>query len=95
MFWNMRELRQKLLEFVDEKNPGLLSKLKGDEQEMASRLLDILKPEIEQRDRNNLYDYVQEGGMTVDFAAKKSGVSVSQFRQQMEEYVRSRQVQPT
>ena len=91
----MRELRQKLLEFVDEKNPGLLSKLKGDEQEMASRLLDILKPEIEQRDRNNLYDYVQEGGMTVDFAAKKSGVSVSQFRQQMEEYVRSRQVQPT
>ena len=91
-------MRQKLLEFVDEKNPGLLSKLRGDEQEMASRLLDILKPEIDAKinvsRRNDLYEYVHDGDMKIENAAKRVGISVTQFQQQMEEYVRSRQAQP-
>ena len=98
-----RELRQKLLEFVDEKNPGLLSKLKGDEQEMASRVLEIFKPEIDERidaavgtsRRNDLYDYVHDGDMRIENAAKRAGISVAQFQQQMNEYIQSRQVQPT
>ena len=69
---------------------------------MASRLLNILKPEIDERidaavgtsRRNDLYDYVCDGAMPVDYAAKRAGISVAQFQQQMNEYIQSRQVQP-
>ena len=39
--------------------------------------------------RTNLYRYAQRGTMTVENAAQEAGVSVDQFRQQMEEYNRT------
>ena len=33
--------------------------------------------------RTNLYDYVQKGGMTIDFAASEAGISTDQFRSEM------------
>ena len=55
---------------------------------------DRMLPEIEeytrqrdqQRDRANLYGFVQRGRMTLDDAASEAGLTTEQFRQQMEEY---------
>ena len=56
---------------------------------MRDVFMEILKPQIDerdqQRDRINLYGFVQEGGMTVDYAARKAGVTVDQFRRDMDE----------
>ena len=46
---------------------------------MAKTIFDIFKPEIDELTRNNLFAYVQKGGMTVDFAAKEVGMSVTDF----------------
>ena len=64
---------------------------------MASILMDVLKPEIDERvntavdntTRTNLYLYVQRGGMSADFAAKEAGLTVDQFQTQMNEYINS------
>ncbi len=50
---------------------------------MARTLMDLLKPEIDEEIRadrkTNLFTYAQKGGMTVDFAAKEVGMSVTDF----------------
>ena len=54
---------------------------------MASILMDVLKPEIDERvsnaTRTNLYIYVQDGAMTIDYAAKQAKVSADQFLTEM------------
>ena len=60
---------------------------------MARTIFDIFKPEIDEEINNavtadrtaNLFTYVQEGGMTVDFAAKKADLSVADFIASMKE----------
>ena len=61
--------------------------------EMAKTIFDIFKPEIDEKvsdavkaDRTaNLFAYVQKGGMTADFAAKESGMTVDDFKASMQE----------
>ena len=43
--------------------------------------------------RTNLFTYVQEGGMSIDFAARKANMTTDQFRQQMDEYNRTHNLQ--
>ena len=61
--------------------------------EMAKTWRDVFKPEIDewiQEDReittrNNLFLYVSEGGMPVDYAAKRAGLSPDVFTTKMQE----------
>ncbi len=52
--------------------------------------MDFFKPEIDKKiyesRQNDLYEYVQDGGMTLDFAAKKSNQSVEDFIADMEKH---------
>ena len=54
---------------------------------MASILMDVLKPEIDERvnddRRTNLYIYVQDGDMMLDRAAKREGMSITDFSNAM------------
>ena len=88
-----KENGQRLLEFVESKNPGITRKVLGGDEDMASILMDVLKPEIDEKidntTRTNLYLYVQRGGMSADFAAKEAGLTVDQFQTQMNEYINS------
>ena len=49
--------------------------------------------EINNTTRTNLFTYVQKGGMSIDFAASEANMTTDQFRQQMEEYNRSQNLQ--
>ena len=54
---------------------------------------DIFEPELEerdqQRDRANLYGFVQNGTMSIDNAAMNAGIPVDQFIREMKEYEQS------
>ena len=88
----VKENKQRLLEFVEKKNPGILRKVMGGDDEMASILMEVLEPELKERDkerdkkrdRDNLYIYVQDGGMNPEYAAKRAGMTVAQFLSEME-----------
>jgi len=54
---------------------------------------DIFKPELEERDRINLYGFVQNGTMSIENAAMNAGIPVDQFIREMEEYEQSRKMQ--
>ena len=75
----VRENGQKLLEFVESKNPGITRKVLGGDEDMASILMDVLKPEIDEKidntTRTNLYIY--------DRAAKRAGMSITDFSNAM------------
>ena len=82
-----KENSQKLLEFVESKNPGITRKTLGGDEEMASILMDVLKPEIDEKidntTRTNLYLYVQDGAMNLDYAAKQVNLSIADFSNAM------------
>ena len=65
-----------------------LEEAKRRDPKMAKTLMDILKPEIDERidasTRNNLYLYVQDGDMSLDRAAKRAGMSLVDFVSDME-----------
>ena len=70
---------------------------------MRDVFMEILKPQIDaqideriqqhdqQRDRINLYGFVQRGRMNLNDAAEEAGVTVDQFRQDMDEYQKSQE----
>ena len=72
---------------------------------MASILMDVLKPEIDEKihvavdtavsttRRNDLFIYVQEGDMKLENAAKRAGMTTDQFQAQMDEYVKTHSTQ--
>ena len=90
-----KENGQKLLEFVESKNPGITRKTLGGDEEMASILMDVLKPEIDERvntavdnavnntTRTNLYLYVQKGKMALNDAADEAHLSIADFSNAM------------
>ncbi len=65
----------------------------GGDEDMASILMDVLKPEIDEKidntTRTNLYIYVQDGDMKIENAARRAGLTVDQFQTQMNEYINS------
>ena len=80
---------------------SILEEAKRSENKMSKTLMDILKPEIDEKIdiavkeavkeavsatvRNNLYAYVQDGDMALDRAAIKAGLSTDDFILQMSE----------
>ena len=81
-----QSMLEKLLDFVNIKNPGLFAKIKGGNEKMGNSLMELMKPEIDNVRRNDLFNYVLEGGMSIDFATKKSGLTPEQFQIEMEKY---------
>ena len=81
-----RDRLHRLLELAETKNPGSVAELIKEDKEMASIFMQVLKPEIDEHDRTNLYMYVQKGGMTIEFAAEQAGITPAQFMQEMESH---------
>ena len=90
---NSKERLHRILGLVEVKNPGSVAKKIQGDKVMRDVFMDILKPQIDEHDRINLYGFVQNGTMTVDNAAKNAGITVEQFRKQMEEYNRTQNLQ--
>ena len=84
------EMFEKLMEFYEIKNPGIIQRIAGGDENMSSILMEALKPQIEERDqkrdRTNLIKYVLKGYMSITDAAREAGMSIENFRQQMERY---------
>ena len=100
---DLRERLRRILNLVELKNTGLVTKKIREDDKMRDVFMEILKPQIDeqiqqqiqQRDRINLYGFVQRGGMSIDFAAQEAGVTVDQFRQDMDEYQKNqKKLQP-
>ncbi len=85
----LKDLCTKLLEFIDTKNPSLIDEIKGGETKMGRTLMDIMKPEIDNVRRNDLFDYVYDGDMPLEKGAKRAGLTPEQFRIEMEKYKES------
>ena len=94
----LRDLSKKLLEFVDTKNPNIIQNITGGEIEMGRTLMEIMKPQIDEKirivvdttRRNDLFDYVLAGDMLLDKAAKHAGLTPEQFKLEMEKYEASK-----
>ena len=100
-----RERLRGLLGIVETKHTGMVWQKIKEDGRMKDVFWDLFKPQIDEQineqinerinerisssRRNDLYRYVQSGGMTVDFAAHEAGITVDQFKQQMDEYNQS------
>ena len=85
-----------ILDMIEAKNPETMGKIRRD-NDMARSWLEILKPDLTERDRerdrerdkerdkNNLFSFVQAGGMTLEFAAKWMNMSAEKFAQEMKD----------
>ena len=78
---------------ISKVDSNLMEELKVRYPEMSKTLMEIMEPEINERirnhDRTNLYNYVQKGGMTIEFAANEAGISTDEFRSGMNDYINS------
>ena len=78
---------------VSKVDSRLLEELKGRYPEMGKTLLEIMQPEINEvvnnTTRTNLYLYVKDGAMSIDYAARQAKLSVDDFRSQMNEFINS------
>ena len=87
----IREFLRDYLDKLSDLNKEIVEKAKGRDPKMAKAWMDIFEPEIDERvntavdntTRTNLYDYVQDGGMTIDYAARRAGITTDQFRTEM------------
>lgn len=82
---DIKERIHRILGLIETKNPGSVAEMIQEDKEMSSIFLDVLKPEIDDIRKKDLFEYVQDGGMSVEFASKKAGMSVEDFRREMEE----------
>ena len=70
---------------------SVLEEAKRRDPKMARTLMDLLKPEIDEKiglavtedRRQMLYEYVQDGDMALDKAARRIGMSPDDFTQHM------------
>ena len=92
--YDSRERLRRILNLVELKNAGMVAgKIEG--ENMRDVFMEILKPQIDeqvrQRDRINLYGFVQRGRMSLSDAAEDAGVTEEQFRHDMDEYQKSQE----
>ncbi|MBR1627694.1 MAG: hypothetical protein IJ679_00305 [Lachnospiraceae bacterium] len=81
----------RILNLVENKNHGAVAERIQESETMKSVFMDVLKPEIDAmvaEDRakttmNNLFEYVNKGGMSLDFAAKEAGLTPQKFKTEM------------
>ena len=86
-----RDRLLRLLGLVESKNPGTLTEMMRENEDMESIFMQILKPKIDEEisvavnstTRTNLYIYVQDGDMALDRAAQRAGLSTDEFRAEM------------
>ena len=79
-----------ILDLIETKNPETMEKIRRD-NDMARSWLEILKPDLDEinkerdkeRDKNNLFIYVQDGMMPVGYAAGRMNMSAEKFAQEM------------
>ena len=73
----------RVLNLVELKNPGIVAKLIEGDAEMESVFMKVLEPQVNARivdaTTNNLYKYVSDGVMPVDYAARERGISRDVF----------------
>ena len=98
---NRMDRLHRILDLVEKKNPGAVADKIEELKNMKSVFMDVLKPEIDEEinaavttavdntTRTIYFTLVQDGDLTVERAAQKTGISVDQFQTQMNEYVRS------
>ena len=91
----LRDRLHRLLDLAESKNPGTVADKIREDKDLKSIFMQVLKPEIDEEingavntavdndRRKHLYIYVQQGGMTVDFAAKQAGMTVKDFEKEM------------
>ena len=53
------------------------------DQEINTAVNTAVNAAVNNTTRTNLYDYVQKGGMSIDFAAGEAGITTEQFRSEM------------
>ena len=97
-------IRQFLKEYLDklsDLNKEIVGNVKRRDSKMRNAWMNIFEPEINERvntavttavdntTRTNLFLYVQDGAMNLDYAAKQANLTVDQFQTQMNEYVKS------
>ena len=106
----LRDRYHRILNLVEEKNPGAVAEMIKEDRKMQSVFMDILAPQINEKIQESvaaavaaerkaaqeaaekaaqeaqestkkllLYECVQEGALTVDYAAKKEGVDCGAF----------------
>ena len=80
----LKERIHRILGLIETKNAGSVAKMIQEDKEMRSVFIDVLKPEIDDIRKQDLFEYVQDGGMEIEFAAKKADMTVDDFRQEME-----------
>ena len=75
-----------ILDLIESKNPETMGKIRRD-NDMARSWLEILKPDLtvrdKERDKNNLFIYVQDGIMPVEYAASRMNMPAEKFAQEM------------
>ena len=77
-----------ILDLIESKNPETMEKIRRD-NDMARSWLEILKPDLterdKERDKNNLFIYVQDGIMPVEYAASRMNMPAEKFAQEMKD----------
>ena len=91
----IKQFLRDYLEMLSEMDREVLNEAKGRDPEMAKAWREIfgVDEEIENTTRTNLYNYVQKGGMTIEFAANEAGISTEEFQSGMNNYINSQQRQ--
>ena len=90
---DMRKYYRAYWEISNKLTGDVLEEVKRRNPEMARTLMDLVRPEIDEEinyavnlnTRNNLFTYVQKGGMSADFAAKEAGMNTVDFIASMRE----------
>ena len=76
-----------LLGIVEEKHTGMVWNKIEEDEKMRDVFMELLQPQIDERmrdrDRTNLYTYVQDGDMMLENAARRAGLTEEQFRTEM------------
>lgn len=84
---NKMDRLHRILNLVESKNHGAVAEKIQEREDMKSVFMDVLKPEIDavvaDRRINDLFEYVNKGGMSLDFAAKEAGLTPQKFKTEM------------
>lgn len=84
---NVRNWYRDYLDLFSKLDNDMIENAKRRYPEMAKTWRDIFKPEIEEwimedrniTTRNNLFKYVQEGAMSIDYASQQANLSTDDF----------------
>ena len=86
---DMRKYYRAYWEISNKLTGEILEKVKRRNPEMAKTLMDLVRPEInaefDELTRNNLFTYVSDGVMPVEYAAKKAELTTADFIASMRE----------